>query len=159
MNIYKHNDTLFCVIEIQYCVHNSLHNHKAECCFVLVKELYKSRVTANHVQLNRAIIMGAGIMTHNLNKLYTVMERSKKATIDAKHTIVVKFRSILKTCVNDDEKITILKALGNTGLPDFLFDLQQIMEDPTVSAIVRAKGIFSLRKVTPLASKKVIISS
>ncbi len=79
----------------------------------------------------------------------------REERVNAKHTIVEKFRHLLKSTSHPEEKVTLIKAMGNTGLPDFVFDLQQIAEDQTQPEVTRAKAIYSLRKLTPLAAKKV----
>ena len=54
-----------------------------------------------------------------------------------------------------NEKLLVLKALGNAGLAEFIPLLEPIIQDSSAAPAVRAKAIYALRRVSPLAKHKI----
>ena len=50
-----------------------------------------------------------------------------------------------------DEKMAIVKAIGNAGIVDFFPDIERIIKDKTEPAVIRKEAIFALRRLTSVA--------
>ena len=50
-----------------------------------------------------------------------------------------------------EEKLVVIKAIGNTGIDKFIPLLEPVIRDPSENPDVRAKAIYSLRRNSPMA--------
>ena len=66
-----------------------------------------------------------------------------------------RFLAILKASKEEREIIASLKAIGNTGMPDFLRVLTLVAKDEAKPTAVRAQAIYSLRYIAKIVPRKV----
>ena len=50
-----------------------------------------------------------------------------------------------------NERVAIVKAIGNAGIVDFFPDIERVIKDKTYPAIVRMEAIFAVRRLAPVA--------
>ena len=57
------------------------------------------------------------------------------------------------------EKVAVIKAIGNTGIVDFIPDMERIIKDRSHKQHIRKEAIYALRKMTEVAPIAVSIIS
>ena len=55
-------------------------------------------------------------------------------------------------------KLTVIKAIGNAGLVEFIPDVERIIKDMSQPISVRSQGVYALRRIAPIAPKVVSIN-
>nr|APP91162.1 vitellogenin [Platynereis dumerilii] len=119
----------------------------------LIKELLTKYPAFKNkdVQLARSIALTAGSLTNTLQKIYESTAVPQEIANPARHLIVEAFKGAWQSAQATHEKLLIIKALGNAGLVEFVPLLEPIIKDPSANPEVRAKAIYSLRRVSPMA--------
>ena len=64
-------------------------------------------------------------------------------------------KTLLTTTSNLETKMLALKAIGNTGLPEFIPELHRIIREKTHTPIIRKLAVYALRRMTILVPHEV----
>eukprot|EP00918_Siedleckia_nematoides_P095589 GHVU01209817.1.p1 GENE.GHVU01209817.1~~GHVU01209817.1.p1 ORF type:complete len:1772 (+),score=271.80 GHVU01209817.1:699-5318(+) len=115
--------------------------------------LYKdAAITESKTGLvRRSIILAAGALTHRLVILQKNVIWNKAVITSARKSLAGEMIGLLKAATETKERITILKAIANAGLVEFLPELQKIIKVNDIPASVRIEAVYALRKIAPVA--------
>lgn len=106
----------------------------------------------------RAVILGAGILANKLVNVHIKMGLPISQTASIMKGAVKELKTMLDT-TDIDEKIAVIKAIGNTGMVEFIPDLERIIKDKAHPVGARKIAIFALRRLAteaPLVVSKAI---
>ena len=67
--------------------------------------------------------------------------------------------SLLQQSHNEEDKLRIVKAMGNMGAKEIIMPIKSIIEDRSQSKILRAEAVASLRKTAKPFNKMVCCTS
>ena len=65
------------------------------------------------------------------------------------------FKSVLSSVTKVEEKVMIIKAMSNAGLPAFLPELEKLIKEPSEHMVVRGNAIMYLTNYTSIAPRQV----
>ena len=72
--------------------------------------------------------------------------------------IATEMITLLRSATTTDEKIWILKAMGNAGMPEFITPIKDIITTTTEPVVVRTKAVYALRRIAPFVKSEVNIT-
>jgi len=127
-----------------------------------VLELYKeqtkertSSVSATTL-LRQSLLLSVGTLTH---RLITVMRSHSKPipeVISFIDSISSELKRMLEETSSEQDKILILKSMGNMGASETIPTLRQLVEDPSVPLPIRVNAVFALRRLAKQFNKQVV---
>ena len=69
--------------------------------------------------------------------------------------IAEELNTMLRSARTSDEKIWVLKAMGNAGLPECITPIKNIITSTSESTPVKVKAIYALRRIAPIVKSEV----
>ena len=70
--------------------------------------------------------------------------------------IAEEMNTMLRSARTTDEKILVLKAMGNAGLPECITPIKSIITSTSEPTPVKVKAIYALRRIAPIVKSEVI---
>ncbi|KAK2155031.1 hypothetical protein LSH36_251g05012 [Paralvinella palmiformis] len=113
-------------------------------------QMAKDPVIRSKPMIYRAVILGSGIFVNRLVNLHIRMGMPSAQTAAILKGAVKELKTMLE--ISDvNERVAIVKAIGNAGIVDFFPDIERVIKDKTYPAIVRMEAIFAMRRLAPVA--------
>nr|UPO38357.1 vitellogenin [Sipunculus nudus] len=127
----------------------------------LIKEtlvIYQTIAATVDYQVKQALLLGAGVLMNKLYKELAMQSESNTPTTVLptaySEDVVGIIKDIFLKAATDEDKLLIVKAIGNAGWVDLLPVLRAMFENVHVAAELRTKALYALRRIAPLHCNK-----
>jgi len=119
--------------------------------------LCKEPTVAAHSGMKKACWLSLGTLAHSScvddEETITEMQNTPakngdpKCTAQTRQRLVVELLARMKTSRDEEDKILILKTLGNTGFVEATRDLKELIKDDDKSTILRINAVYALLRI------------
>jgi hypothetical protein len=111
----------------------------------LYKDLYVDGASEDR-QVTRALMLCVGTLANRMNMMYKKIGIDTQINKPVLRGIVSELRTMLRSASNTEQKIRIIKTIGNFGEPAFFPELKMYAEDRQQPREVREHSIFAMMK-------------
>lgn len=109
---------------------------------------------AANCALRHTVLLGLGTVVNKMYVAHRKMGAAKAATAPVIHQVVKELVAMYAAAAAPAEKIAVVKACGNAGVPELLPELAKLAANPAEPAAIRAQAIFACRHIAPIAHSK-----
>ena len=126
-------------------------------CWMLLQpksELSNLPAVRSSSQLRQAIILASGTVQHGLIK-----EENSEPIPQYEHDICKQFRhqmeDLYKQSSDEATKVAVLKAIGNSGVPEFFNFIEKVLYSQREPLQVRMNAVYAFRRMPQEIAQKV----
>lgn len=119
----------------------------------LMAALRDPAIAAN-CALKHTVLLGLGTVTNKMYHAHWKMGAVKAAAMPIIQQVIKELIAMYAAAATPAEKIAVLKACGNAGMPELLPKLAVLAADPAEPAAIRAQAIFACRRIASFAPSK-----
>lgn len=118
-------------------------------------EFFQLPAVVSSPQLRQTIINGLGTVTHGFIVAAGSQPIPKPVVDNIKHQVVRELTELITNSPFPEDKATVMAAIGNCGIPEFIPIIQRLVEDPSVDKEVRIGAIIATRRMPIALARKV----
>ena len=122
---------------------------------IALQQATKTTLPTHAVKTKRRTLLTLGSVAYKLmSKMDTPAGRAARleTVIDR---IAEEMNTMLRSATTTDEKILVLKAMGNAGLPECITPIKSMITSTSEPTPVKVKAIYALRRIAPIVKSEV----
>ncbi|ELU00944.1 hypothetical protein CAPTEDRAFT_209306 [Capitella teleta] len=115
-------------------------------CVQVYKVLSAQRSNEDKL-VTRSLVLAIGTLANRLVNMQQNIGMDTLSTKPVLRSVVGELRSMLRSASSNEEKLRLIKTIGNFGEPSFFPELKTIIEDKRIPLLIKSQAMFALRKI------------